>query len=1578
MACITKQKFEENFGITLTNRNLISPEVRNSVLSYITTVQAEMKEEGFEQEVFTWDFKTNKVSGQMDYVLNFNQEASEKFDDLKHFKDSQAAIEGTQISLNLFNSQTPHIPDSSENFSPETIDIVDAPVNFKEWKDNRVALKKSLEKLAAQLRKHNNNRKKLKLVNKAIAEVERQLKNFNENDIDVVHESLVKEIGLLDNILDIISDNPKEASMILESYKVRERINELSVYFNGVDLMDEKAEPSLKMRKLLENTFDNARLYEVKDGINKLNEKYQKNLFTIIESIFANDTLVTENRNAALAKDKQESALSPSIVTTSIDKFNAAFNEASRLIESSEVTIGDHNLGVHNFVGAASVDSVLADLLFSSRENFYNQEVGQTQKTLGVFSKAWKKVKDVKVNGEYITTSLFTKDALGVRTNTLITPFKKAFGNSIVNINSARSDFYNRKNTDTYKSWMNTMKSSADIIQPYMLKEYQDKYKLHPLFREYFKASESEMAAYEAEMKAKMGATLFELEKDKLSEGIENYLTEAENSLFATRVQEYTKNPFTFINHFYSANYNEVDPSTSEYLEPSYVTYVPRLDSTEHYDATEFYNQDLKILESGEHGADLMEAYKHGYKLLTEYINPSLQAEGVNLEATELMNQMDILDREVLKQLNWFGRVPRHMKNLWNSIISSYTDTEVKDFKTKAEERQPFKTNSKFNIKYSSYGKNKRTILQNFHGRRSEAELIKMLKDKGVTVPEDYEAQGIDKLQLSKSLSQIIINENSSSNIFNSIADSVEVVRNMNARKNTMNIFDIFTQYSKDPKNKENDKEYTYLKDWGKLNLQKEKYVGDNPKFMQKSFSKTYMNLDRTLKEILKNERSNIQGNYSFIYGDFAYIKDGDKYVKQSTGVDNTKIDIAQTEMDTIYGVYVEELLENTGVVITLGSIANGFLGGIYKYSMRAFSPARYFMNRVAGLNQNMAAAATGEFGYNMKNLNISRNFLKGDIAKKIFHVSKVRQILGREESIKTKQMQTLLALAESLRILETSMESVKEEGAFGSKGILRKIDTMLTNTAVNYPEWKNQMESLLSVLQTVEIETTTPGVKKAIFDGKDFIYVPGTLTLKEEFRTEANVANWEEFKEDVDGNSPQNQTIALAKRAKRQTQGNYSAEDKVPILGSEVGKLASVFIRYLYENTNRQYGAKRYDLTTHKLDIKGNKLILAQHAPTFLTHVMLGNGWMNVIGGALLGGASLSVGAFASAAAVGPILMILVAGYMNRKVIQMNHLTKPEMKLALNYAMEVAIRSVNILPNYAHFNGISQESIEKMTHKAMPAGMTAAERNLMSGSAQELAQKMGLFLGSAITTTLITGLYMLAAGGDKDDEKKKKMAQLEKVLNNLINLKGQFYSDIEKFTNPIAFADAAMAFVYYKMLKRNYTRFNKAFENYGNDAIEEGELTMEILKSGGFVVGLPKGLIEIAEPRTLIEAERVYGGKDWFDESLSQHTNTAEGNFKKASEKLRDPVRNRVKNKIRDLYKEADIGISEGEISKLSTAWLKNKGFYAQDTDKKGYENLFNNQKLWDNATDLVDEMSFQEAKTATARKTKKRKKLY
>lgn len=1561
MNCNLKNKFQDKFGITLNERVMLPEMQKSEIASWVHTLNNKMKEEGFDKEVFKITYRQRQTSGfdvkgnnyVTDYILEYNDKNAQEYESFEYYTMSKNILEQEQERLSwlatdgeLFSPKEEHLYNDEELYSPQdNTNIIDVPGNFLEWKENRIKLKETLERQASKYRKQ-NNKLKLKLTNKAIKEIDKQLNQFNENDIDVVHERLIQEIDSLDNFLKNINENNSlDSAMILEANQIKQRINDLYLYFIGEDLDGLKNDTSTNLVKLLENTFDINQLNNIQNNVRNLEKIYREKTFIIIKGIFQNDSLVHEHKK-----------------NPNFEKF---YETGIKIIEANSQSIGIEG----NFLGAAHVDSLISDLLISLRDSNYNKEVGITQSLIENLKDAWLKIKDIKINDEFLTTKLYEKDDFGVRTNRLVTPYMKSFYKLINDVNSLKYSFYKNRNSENYKNWMNIMKNNVDFIEPYKIKSFYDLYKDNDLFKDYFKYDNEQMNQYETELREKLGNTLFELELEKQKEAIADFINEHDNNLFASYLDKYNKNPFAFISNFYSENYNKADMTTGEFLEPNFTKFIPKKDN--------YINNNLKKIESEEKGTELMEVWKNSYKLLTEYINPSLQSEGVDVKLNELMNEREVLDREIIKDMSFFKKTNKVFSSMWKNWIGDFTknkdsqqllEDELKKAETEKEKQEILKKQKDLIVNYANYGNNVVKEWKYYFDGKNIKDLMKIAEDEKLDLSnlQGIEARKVKEL-LVNSLTQLKINKSSSSNMFSSIVNATDIVRNMNTRRNTMSTYSVMKDYLKQDNKSSN---LDYVEKWGDLNLTGKTYLENfiPGKLRSKQFFdfKVYTEAEEELIKFIKNEKHNIDFNYDFVYKKDRYVKKDDKYYVIDDKQQLTEI--SKNEIDKVYEDYTKSILDKLGVTFQWGSMALGIMSKFIKSSLLGLNLKSGIGNRIVGLHQNMAAASSGEFGFNTKQLLRARRFLAGDNTLKFINYTHLPQLVGRTETRRLKNTKTLMTLAENLRLLENVMDNIKIEGEFNNTGKFKTFQTILSDVAVNNPEWKNQMEIFLSILQNVEIETVNKDsegktIMKPFFNGKEFAYVPGTLQLKDEFKTEANIDNWEKFKEDKAGNSPQNLLVAKMKAAKSALQGNYSQDDKIPIQGYVSGRLVTMFTRWLYGNTFRQYGSKQLDLRTGKVEFEGNKRELFKHGPTAIFHTLLANGGVNsgitMAQGALLGA---GIGISAGALAVSGVGTLGIGAWLvlKNKDLFSHSFNRQEVNLALNYAKEVALRSINIVPKYLYTDLVGEERINNMKYK--PDGMSEEQRNILSASAEELAQKVGIFIGSAIASTVVTALYSMI-GSDDDEDKYKKLAEAEEKINWLTNLKNNMYQDIEKFTNPKAFYDSGASMIYWKMLtKWNEKTFGifsdkeTIMEEIINNKKPLSQGINEILKEQSKVAGFPRSVFDLIDGKSLIEDERIYSKGDWFDAIIDNKAKSPEKNYKEATTAKRKMISEDVKSKIREIYAEKGTDLDEETVKDLAKIFMQKNNLYKE---RKGtYEDLYESDS-WENIDKAIENMN-------------------
>lgn len=1434
-------------------------------------------------------------------------------------------------------------------FSP----IVNNPVNFAEWKNNREQIIAKLEDLSNRYRK-TKEKLKLKQVNKAIKDLKEQLKKVNDKDVNILHESLINEIKILDNLLTLIKEDTSTGLDSLEANDIKQRINDLSMYFLGHDI--EGNNFSKTLRDLLENTFPDD-ISKIRDDINTLIKKYNDSTKEIIISIFEDDSLVKEHKKSMSDQEWED-----------------FHNNILNIIEENKQSdrIGTEK----NFLSAKQVNSVLSDLLISLRDTNYMKEVGQTQQLMQDLRESWLKIMNLtNIQGEKLTNKLYKKDIFGIMTNNIISIYNENFNKILKYISNYRSLFYQKQNDNSYKNWMKNFKNNVDIIEPYKLKAFYHLYKNNPIYNEFFTYSEKEMEDYEKELREKLGNTIFDIELSKQLESIKNYTFEYENNLLGSVMDKYQKNPMIFIKHFYSDNFDKIDESTGLFLEPTYTSYFPKNE----------INQEIKKIESEEYGSELLEFWKIATKL-ERYANPIFQSEKIYVKNNELINEKDVFaeinNSEATKQVKFFKKIP-----LWFK-------TGIQNWLENFAKNQDNRTKNDLVLNYSSYNKKEINQIKNYYKSKSLDELYDIAKNKGLDLSK-LDNIAFDELSetIASSLAQIEMNKSIKYNMFDSLLKMVELARNINTRRASVSMFDLMMDYNKQSRPDVNDNiERDFLTAWYNLNIKGENF-GKNfvfVKFRNKTLGTIKNTAEKQLDNFLQNEKKNALGEYNFNFAGLNYQKINDKYFE----IDGPDMEeITKEKIDERYDTYINSFLQDLGTEFTPGTVALALKSNMSKAAMAGLKIPGGITNRLAGMTQNMNMAITEEAGYNIEQYQYARRFMMfnntNKYLTKLGNVTKLIKLLNPTERRKAKKLETLKMFATNLHLLESVLNDLKIEGD-SINTITNDIMDMMFDFSINNPEWKNQMELLLSIMQTVTIKDKN-GVEVPIFDGKtqEFIWIPGTLQLKDEFKTEDNINNWEEFKEDVNGNAPQRLLVARYKTAKMSAQGNYANDDKIILENTVSGKLTTMYVKWLAGNSYRQFGSKDFDISTGKIKYEGNKRILAKHAPTLSLYLALvqGNNTVTFASGVFAGIVGLSsIWALGTGIATlgGVFATFKMLGVFNKrsdfrrnpkntfKNIMHQFKEKEELYLALSFAEEIAKRSINILPQYFYMSGpIKEEKIKAKNYKYKPQGMTKEERDLLSASAMDVSQKLGIFLASSLASVLVAGIFLLASDDD-EEELVKDASTLEYLLNMIINMKNNMYKDINKYSNPFTFNDAASSFAYFNTIDeiRRDILFNEenskstSWTKYTEGKITKEELNSKLAVHASKLTGFPTQFAKLLtdDEAILIGDKKARFTKDWFDKILMEKEQSPEENYKEIVENERKLISERVKSRIREIYSEkGNDNLDEETVNELKDVFFEKQGLIKKrntKTKKYTYEELYKSG-VFNNIDNAIENMN-------------------
>ncbi len=1131
-------------------------------------------------------------------------------------------------------------------------------------------------------------------------------------------------------------------------------------------------------------------------------------------------------------------------------------------------------------------------------------------------------------------------------------------------------------NADSYRNWMNAEKNNYHRINPMLLQSIVDKYKNHSDYNKYFTHSNEEIKEYEQHLRNTLGDVMFEIETKKALELIDNYV-DAVNSKTLTFQQEYRRNPFEFIKHFNSENYNKVDSSTGWYLEPNFTRYIPKETNKD------FYNKDFDILDKDK---DLSEFYKVAQDLTQNYTNPILKSEGIDLKLLELPSLEDALERTTLSTYNLYGRISAYLTQMYSEHISRYYNSSINSTRKYQKEIKEGTFKRKIQTHSLQYGKRELKTLIELYNKKSLNELLEMAKKENYNLKNIPDSSNIEltkyfKNNLINSLAQNEINKSTSTNIFESIKNGVILANEISAKQSTTGTLETLKSFAHE---KQLNNVGEFLTSWGDTNHYGYRFSRDlhnfggkkksgvkglynsftklDSEFVVKSTGKKFLTtIEQKVRDILKEEKkalNNGKNEFNFKTSNNVtyYTKNGNYFVQEGEKVEK----ITLNEITDQYGKYLDKKIEELGIDMTNGSFALGVMQTIIQRSL-FFNVYSGIRNRAAGYIENAAVAASRKFGFNDRHLALSNKMLVGTNTRKYF-LNKSFQ-----NSKRGRLIETFKILQSTMNLSQNRADELAIEGAFTNESIFKKFGNFLMDFSVNNPEWHNQTELMLSIMQITKVKDKY-GKEHFLLDGKtqESIWISGTLDLKPEFDTPENRAMWVEFKETEDGKNDSLFFVNKVKTVIERTQGNYNNRDIVMIQSSVSGKLSTMFQRYLFENTNMQWGHQKFDPTTGEMDVYGRKRNLAKHAPTAAVYLA------GMHGSQIFLGIMASVAGLASAPiyiGVGlPVLTTFGVIWYRKRLIDNIKLNKNEGLLAVDFTKETFIRMLRtpiVKLSYGKYS-FGEKQIETLQNNFVKRNLTERERLQLSECSQDLASKVFYYSEMTIAALLVQMLWTICMGDgddeDKDSQTKRKIrdiVDIEGKINAIINNRNSIINNLDKFSNPNMYLDEASSFSYFRTLDRTADFFKKDVS-----AILTGEkdVNKEFLLKAQLnvpIIDLPNTIVKsiLSEDKGIITDNRVYESKTEVDKNLLfKKIQPTEKYYKSELESGRDKLRDDVKNKIRNLIEE-DVNYKDATANEIDDMVKKRTDDFFKSTEKlpgTSYKDTYNSI----NWSELEDEI--------------------
>lgn len=1422
-------------------------------------------------------------------------------------------------------------------------------INFKDWKNIRLSLLEQLEKTKQSLLNKKASIEELSRINDSISKLQKELEDFDETAIENVHFHVINEIEELNNIIDDSIQNTNTAARNLLNNRVQERLDNLEKHFSNNLYVDDRG---FETSHNFNAGLPIEKVNETIGKISTLRNKYNKNLENILYNI------ITNTDNVRLL----EQVKTPEQLQEYLDTVKKVLNpESTGLIDID-------TLRKRNTLGAKSYGDLLAAVLSTERDLAANKEAGLTSGWKKKLGDAWKNLKYKKVGDEYLVDRFFQKDEFGQRDSKLINMYSPEFYSLISSINRFGRDFFITKENKgvAYKYWMDFLHRNVDYIDLSKISSFVSDYKDNTDFKEFFTSSASEMQAYEQELINKMGETAFTIELQKQREAVNNYLSDS----FKNTEEKYHKNPLRFIKNFYSENYDSYDPSTFEFIIPSnnYLRYVPKLDNKS------FFNSQFRELEQSE-GTDFKDFYINALNLInyTKSVMDSERALGnhnYNYDFNDIINISEHYNVEIARQLGFFGDVYAEVKTFLREIKLKYSQA------TFQEEKISKFSDLEILTHYSSYGQSEMRKMKIFYTSKPFSELISIAEGLNLKIPDKYKKDStFTRNKLAEAIIRNTTNKRASLDLHKRIVAGASLAESINTRRSVMGLAGMIQDYN--TVHEKTDR-IQFMNTWIQQNIGQVGFLKKGGTFSKiertKFFNKKHLShLEKEMKKAI--ESSLKEGTpiefFDFKYDNNSYFQnDEGQYIKQNEETGEETI-INSTEIREAQEQFFRYVMNSMGKNLTVGSVVGGILAN-FRASNLALNPASGITNREAGYHQNNQGGASGLHGFNTDDLFVARKFLVGARTINTIEYSPwLAKRLGIENFNRAKQWKVLNHLAENLSLLENVMNDLD----LGNGVVLKKgtWKNFLSDFAVNNAEFHNQMEILVAMMQNVKIEKIeADGTISLVplFNPQTlkFPFNPDTMMLLPEYRTENNIANWENFVPDTEGRAPHSKLVTQYNITKHKLHGNYDTNDKIALESSITGKTAIAFQKWIFENIENEWGRKDIDFITGEVNVKGRKVVLSEHIPTLFTYlalqnVLTSNRTLNSVAALAMGigGATML---FNPAVAVSTMLVSLTPViYFNRqKIFNAKNLkntvdsmmgvlrkdnkeaisnTQEELILSMSFLKEVLFRTLRTAltsttrgvigpqlkeSTIRRLSGIEKKESDGSTVPAYEyRNLSHKDRALISESAQQVADKISTIFRYYMIGTALKAAYLMASGiGEDDEDKVAELEKLEKFMKFLINKKHQTIQELEIMTNPKELYDMLSTRIMVDWAERNLKELVAIKKWYDGEITSEEAVTSMLLAGTHLFLGTPKTVTNTFYPdKGLFQNDRVYDSKsiDFLDKALLNSHKPLEKQFEEDARSKRRNFSKNVKKYLNNNIEKQNPELSKEEKEKKVNA---------------------------------------------------------
>ena len=1148
---------------------------------------------------------------------------------------------------------------------------------------------------------------------------------------------------------------------------------------------------------------------------------------------------------------------------------------------------------------------------YVASQNFYSNYVANISEKI---VKLHKKVSD--------TSFLIKKDSKGQDTLYLNKLFNQSWDEQSKNLQRAFNNFYKQNNHRLrkieYQKIARELKNTSIVINPAKLpyfKVLMEKYsKYDERYKQYFTYSEEEMLNYENRLKSLLGP-LYDTYIKEIEHNIQEfdeYIDDTihtggkyvENNIHRNNFWDYSRKLEEFNTNNTSNRMQIGTTSTgSEILFQNYksLSIIP-LDTIEG-EKTSFYNEEFREIIKDSNKFELWKNVKE----LCSFISDTY-SDNLDIQETNLM-------------LPWFKESFKssmaNEKNFKNKVVKG-TLEGLNEF------QNIFKKDTSIDTVDESY------IRKNYH---NEAK-VKINKKTSL-----YQAQGMSRSVALEKATQEVLKDLKKDTLIENIIAAGNLAAQHTSRVSTLPQAKLLAIYMQEMNNKMSGNLQKKFSGWFRghiLNTTVVETRTDNlfnksigKKKIYTTEEKIYKDKYQRLKENNKLSASNKVQINKVINGkvyDLSYmVNEETNEVHFLVNGESVPLEIYQKE----YEDYLQSELDSLGVNINAVGIINGFMK-LKILSALGLNPISGNFNRYEGIQTNASIDQTGEYwtpGNDIK----SKRFLAGVNTKTLMSIipSKFVNVEQKKELLKYKKFIEHFA---SIQDKRNELEKANDKLGF-------QWEDMVYNFSQGLPEFKNQGQNILSLLQDITIEKDGEIVQ--FFDGVNLNGIvensDGSIEIHPDFISELG-----DLKSDKMLDLYNKITTVI-----NRIQGNYDKNDQLLIKGSLGGRMAMQMKTWMGAHIIQRYGSMQdkgqlnIDLSTGKLRKNGRHVEFLHNHP-YLAGLSMLMSMANTKGGNALmmlgGGLAIPVVLTGSLAAWAFVTKGSKANY------QAN--VKHTLNLAI-FLREILLQSMNFLPRTLLSRdalGTLENKSDKLKNRSFN-NLTESDIMNMKAIALEMSAQLNMLVLKSIAYVIASSLL----GADDEDE-----SSFTNVTHNFIqNQLTRASTSIGNWGSmPIygVLADSEKVALI-QNLEQIINTFNK----------EDPELS-DFTKLGAGMFGVPTILTKMGNGLLPFQDEKNFDvqGKQkdfkWVHDTFFLDTESkAKKEYSKQREEVRDDFRSIVTEEfdnkedvkvILDGLMEETVGIKDKDLSYEETLELLNENgkLDTKDTREKIVKKLREN----------------------------------